>query len=69
MPAGHDQAAEVRVAQAQRAEHDGCSGRSRVVGIAGVVDQDFLGDEEDPAGRLEPLDVERAVLAGGTSSG
>ena len=29
--------------------------------IAGVIDQDFLGDEEDPAGRLEPLDVERAV--------
>ncbi len=30
--------------------------------IAGVIDQDFLGDEEDAAGGLEPLDVERAVV-------
>ena len=30
--------------------------------IAGVIDQDFLGDEEDPAGVVEPLDVERAIL-------
>ena len=30
--------------------------------IAGVIDQNFLGDEEDAAGRLEPLDVERAVV-------
>ena len=29
--------------------------------IAGVVDQDFLGDEVDAAGGLEALGVERAV--------
>ena len=56
------------VAQAQRPELVAVRG-DPVGRIAGVVDQDFLGDEEDPAGRPEPLDVERAVLAGGTSSG
>ena len=31
--------------------------------IAGVIDQNFLGDEEDAARGLEPLDVERAIVA------
>ena len=29
--------------------------------IAGVVNQNFLGDEEDPTGRREPLDIELAI--------
>ena len=66
--AGHDQAAQVRVAQAQRAEAMAVV-RDPLGRIAGVVDQDFLRDEEDAAGGLEALDVERAVRRGGTSSG
>ena len=31
-------------------------------GIAGVIDQNFLGDEEHAAGMMEPLDVERAIF-------
>ena len=31
--------------------------------ITGMIDQDLLSDEEQPAGRLETLDVERAVVA------
>ena len=27
-----------------------------------MIDEDFLRDEEDPAGMMEPLDVERAVV-------
>ena len=65
---GHDQAAEVRIAQAERAEQVAVRAMSRRR-IAGVIDQDFLGDEVDAAGGFEPLDVERAVRAGGTSSG
>jgi hypothetical protein len=30
-------------------------------GVAGMIDQDFLSDEEDAAGGLETFDVERAV--------
>ena len=30
--------------------------------IAGVIDQDFLGNEKDPAGGLETSDVKRTIL-------
>ncbi len=60
--AGHDQAAQVRVAQPQRPEAMAVGGNPRRR-VAGVVDQDFLGDEHQPAGRLEALEIERAVLA------
>jgi hypothetical protein len=59
-PVGHQQAAEVRVAEPQRPVEvavAGDPGRR----IAGVIDQDLLGDEEHAAGCGEPLDVEGAV--------
>ena len=58
----HDQAAEVRIAQPQRPEAMAIGG-DLLRRIAGVVDQDFLGDKHHPARRLEPLGVERAVVA------
>ncbi len=58
--ARHQQAAEVRVAEAQRAEFVAI-GRDALRRVAGVVDQDFLSDEEQPASVAEPFDVERAV--------
>ena len=57
---GHQQAAEVRIAEAQRPVQvtvAGDPGRR----ITRVVDQKLLRDEEDPAGRGEPLHVEVAV--------
>ncbi len=57
----HEQAAQVRVTEAQRAEGVAITG-DVCRRIARVIDQDFLSDEVDAAGGLEPLDVERAVL-------
>ena len=58
----HDERAEVGVAEAEGAE-DVRVLRDLLGRIAGVVHQDFLGGDEDAHGGLEPLDVERAVLA------
>ena len=60
--AGHDQAAQVGVAQPQRPELVAV-GRDPVGGVARVVDQDLLRRDEDPARRPEPPGVETAVLA------
>jgi len=57
---GHQQAAKIGIAEAQRPVEMAVAGDPRR-GVAGVVDEDFLGDEEDPAGRGEPFDVEHAV--------
>ena len=57
---GHQQAAEVGVAEAQRPVEVAVLG-DPLRRIARVVNQDFLGHEEDPAGGGEPLHVERAV--------
>ena len=67
-PGRHDQAAEVRVTQAKRAELVAVLG-DPLGRITGVIDEDFLRDEVDAAGVLEPLDVEARRRRGGTSSG
>ena len=58
----HDERAEVGVAQAEGAEDVGVL-RDFLGRIAGVIHQDFLRGDENPHGGLEPLDIERAVLA------
>ena len=66
--AGHDQAAQVRVAQPQRPETMAVLG-DPLGRIAGVIDQDLLGDEED-AGRPPGTARRRTCRRpGGTSSG
>ena len=57
---GHEQAAEVRVAEAERPEEVAIL-RDPLRRVAGVIDEDLLGDEEDSAGRRESLHVEVAV--------
>ncbi len=47
-PAGHEQAAEVRVAQADRPVAMAVGG-DPLRGVAGVIDQHLLGDEDQPA--------------------
>ena len=56
----HQQAAQVRVAQSQRPEQVAVAGdvASRV---AGMIDQNFLSDEERPASGLEPLGIKDAI--------
>ncbi len=66
--AGHDQAAQVRVAQPQRAEAMAVLG-DPLGRIAGMIDQDFLGDEEDAAGGLEAARRRTCRRRRGTSSG
>ena len=65
---GHQQRAEVGVADAELAEAPGVLGDllGRVVGVA---DEDLLGGEDDLDRGLEALDVERVVVVRGTSAG
>ena len=60
VPFGHDQAPEVGIAQSKRPEHVAVLA-NLTRRIAGVVHQDFLGDEIQTAGGFEPLVVECAV--------
>ena len=56
----HDERAEVGVTEAEGAEDVGVF-RDLLGRVAGVVDEDFLGGDEDAHGGLEALHVERAV--------
>src|SRR5262249_46290814 len=57
----HDQRAEIGVAEAERAEDMGILGD--VLGrITGVVDENFLGGDEDAHGGFETFGVKPAVL-------
>ena len=57
---GHEQGAQVGVTQPEGAEEMAVFG-DLLRGVAGMVDQQFLGDEEDPAGGLETLRVELPI--------
>ena len=59
-PVGHQQAAEIGIAQPQRPEHMAVLGNP-LRRIAGVVYEDFLGHEEDAAGRGKAVDIKRAI--------
>ncbi len=59
-PVGHQQAAEVGVAEPKRSEEMAVF-RDPLRRVARVIDEDLLGDEEDPTGGGEPVDIERAV--------
>ena len=65
---GHQQRAEVRVAEAELAELDGVLADllGRVVGVA---DEDLLGGEDHLDRGLEPVDVEACRRRRGTSAG
>ncbi len=54
---GHDQATEIGVAQAERPEHVAVLSNLRRR-IAGVTNQNFLSDEEDPASGRKSLNIE-----------
>src|SRR6266511_4460375 len=58
----HDERAEIGVPEAQRAEDVGVFG-DRLGRVTGVIDDDFLRRNEEAHRCLEPLHVERAVLA------
>ena len=58
---GHDQRAEVGIAEAEGAEDVRVLG-DRLDRVAGVVDQDLLGRDEQAHGGLEAPDIETAVI-------
>ena len=58
----HNERAEIGVAKAEGAEDMGILG-DLPGWIAGVIDEDFLRGDENTNGRLEPFDVEFAVVA------
>ena len=58
---GHEQGAQVGVAEAQLAEAAGRVGDA-LGGVVGVAHEDLLGGEHDPDGGPEALDVEAAVV-------
>ena len=65
---GHQERAEVRVAQAELAERAGVL--ADLLGrVARRRDDDLLREEHDVDGVLEALDVEAAVVRAGTASG
>ena len=56
----HDERAEIGIAEPERAE-DVRVLRDLLDRVAGVIDDNFLRGNEDPHGRLEAFDVERAI--------
>ena len=56
----HNETAEIGIAEAERAELMAIFGDA-IGGIARVIDEDFLGDEEEAASVFETLDIELAI--------